>query len=154
MICLIALTVSAMSNFNLPPPTSKRPTLSLPPPSDLPKPLLAPPRAKPDQGRLSNLSPQKRPRVNYQSNANNLNTRLFYPSKKKSKAANPAGSEANAKEHVSDSSDALDDTLSYAEYLDYALAGAAGVYRLERDLYVVQGWDGRRKSTKVYISER
>jgi len=45
--------------------------------------------------------------------------------------------------------DAGDNSLSYSDYLEYALAGAAGVYRLEKDLFIVQGWDGRRKTTKV-----
>jgi hypothetical protein len=42
-----------------------------------------------------------------------------------------------------------DEALSYMEYLEYIQSGAIGFFKLHGDIYVVQGWDGKRKISKV-----
>ena len=44
-----------------------------------------------------------------------------------------------------------DVALSYAEYLEHIQFGGISFFKLERDMYIVQGWDGRRKVAKVCI---
>ena len=39
--------------------------------------------------------------------------------------------------------------LGYEDYVEHFESGSIGVLRLERDLYVVQGWDAKKKQAKV-----
>ena len=40
---------------------------------------------------------------------------------------------------------------SYEDYLDAVYAGAAGFFRLEHDLFAVQGWDSSKSLVKIRI---
>lgn len=48
-----------------------------------------------------------------------------------------------------------DEHLAYSEYLEYLQSGAIGFFKLHGDIYVVQGWDRKRKAAKVrdYLSQ-
>ena len=39
--------------------------------------------------------------------------------------------------------------LEYKDYVEHFESGSIGVLRLERDLYVVQGWDAKKRQAKV-----
>lgn len=39
--------------------------------------------------------------------------------------------------------------VEYEDYVEHFESGSIGVLRLERDLYVVQGWDAKKRQAKV-----
>lgn len=45
-----------------------------------------------------------------------------------------------------------DSSIEYLEYVDCVMAGAAGFFQLEADLFVVQGWDIKSQVAKVCLS--
>jgi hypothetical protein len=47
-----------------------------------------------------------------------------------------------------------DSTLGYEDYIEHFEAGSIGVLRLEKDLYVVQGWDAKKRQAKVRTRPR
>ena len=44
--------------------------------------------------------------------------------------------------------------LEYEDYVAHFESGSIGVLRLERDLYVVQGWDANKRQAKVRRTTR
>jgi hypothetical protein len=44
-----------------------------------------------------------------------------------------------------------EDDVSYSEYLECIQSGAIGFFKLHGDMYIVQGWDGKRKAAKVWF---
>jgi hypothetical protein len=92
-------------------------------------------------GGLATISPQKRDRTNYPLG-------LFTTKRPKVHR----GSEARlATERGEPEEEILvkDEPLSYSEYLEFIQSGAIGFFKLHTDIYVVQGWDGKRAVAKV-----
>jgi hypothetical protein len=92
-------------------------------------------------GRLATISPHKQDRTNY-------------PIGQFSKRSKPQNGGAQTKrlrsgDTGSSREEDEDEALSYPEYLEYIQSGEIGFFRLKGDIYVVQGWDGRRKVAKV-----
>jgi hypothetical protein len=95
--------------------------------------------------RLMTISPQKRDRTNYPVGHFSIK-RPKGPTGSREKAATKSALEqGNAEEEMKD----VDETLSYSEYLEYIQSGAIGFFKLYGDIYVVQGWDRKRKTAKV-----
>ncbi|KAJ3504073.1 hypothetical protein NLJ89_g8132 [Agrocybe chaxingu] len=138
-----------MNALTLPEPPRRAVPFRLPtPPPRVPPKLKLP--ATPPKTRtngLARLSPQKRPRSNYPVGPYHLNQAR--------KAARRTAQKYDSHSTTTQDDESLDDApqdgdLQYEVYLEHALAGAAGWFRLEREVYVVQGWDNRRKETKAY----
>ncbi len=103
--------------------------------------LPTPPLPRPGLGAV--VSPQKRGRTNYPLGPFSI---------KRSKGRGSEGAAAATSVAESGSSD--EEVESYSEYLEYIQSGAIGFLKLHGDMYVVQGWDGKRKAAKVWFPEK
>jgi hypothetical protein len=99
-----------------------------------------PPPPPPRPGLGGTVSPQKRGRTNYPLGPFSI---------KRSKGGGSGGAAAATSVAESGSSD--EEVESYSEYLEYIQSGAIGFLKLHGDIYVVQGWDGKRKAAKVWF---
>jgi len=139
----------------LPAPANSTANLCLPTPSQntaVQTLSLQPVKETRQYGIFPQLSPQKRPRMNHNGEGppatrKRTNYSRLVPLNLSPVKGADGGDEASGypsdTSSLNDALDAGDNSLAYSDYLEYALAGAAGVYRLEQDLFVVQGWDGR-----------
>jgi len=138
-------------NLPTPPPSSSSITLK-PPPSP---PIRLLPALLPGGGGLVSISPRKRERTNYPLGPFTLKrSKSSHESNKTDTlSTNPAHelAEENRAEDLGERD--YDVVLSYVEYLEHMQSGAISFFKLERDMYVVQGWDGRRKVAKVWMPD-
>lgn len=92
-------------------------------------------------GNLATISPQKRDRANYPLGPFNIKRSKVGGSRETTGAAGRRDFEIVDEDG--------DEGQSYSEYLEFIQSGAIGFFRLHGDIYVVQGWDGKRKAAKV-----
>ena len=90
------------------------------------------------------VSPQKRGRTNYPLGPFSI---------KRSKGCG-SGAAAAATTTVAERGSSDEEVESYSEYLEYIQSAAIGFLKLHGDMYVVQGWDGKRKAAKVWFPEK
>ena len=101
-----------------------------------------PPAPLPRPGLGATVSPQKRDRTNYPLGP-------FSIKRSKGRGSGEAAATTPVAERGLSSEEEVEDDVSYSEYLEYIQSGAIGFFKLHGDMYVVQGWDGKRKAVKV-----
>lgn len=145
-----------MDELSLPLPQEHLNKINLPPASTQDDFSLPAPSSSPSSGGCRVVySPQKRSR--HFSTDNSFERRARGPQNKSSKSRSLVDVHGGIHtpqptltfESVMDGLE--EDAQEYGPYVEYVLAGAAGFYQIESDLFVVQGWDGRRGATKVRL---
>ena len=102
-----------------------------------------PPAPLPGPGLGVTGSPQKRDRTTYPLGPFSIKRSIGRGSGEAA-ATTPSVAERGSSEEV-------EDDVSYSEYLEYIQSGAIGFVKLHGNMYVVQGWDGKRKAAKVWF---
>jgi hypothetical protein len=100
------------------------------------------------QGTLATISPQRRNRTKYPLGHITLQ-RSKGPGVSRMVGTTSAGAGRGDSEEETPMED---EGLSYSEYLECIQSGVIGFYKLHGDIYVVQGWDGKRKVAKVRVT--
>jgi len=99
------------------------------------------------QGKLATISPQKRNRTNYPLGHITLKSSKGHGVRKVGTTSVSGAERGDSEEETF----VEDERLSYSEYLECIQSGVIGFYKLHGDIYVVQGWDGKRKVAKVRV---
>jgi hypothetical protein len=130
----------------LPPPPNAGLKLRPPPvPSSLQ--VRLPPASLPvGRGNLIAISPQKRDRTKYPLGHFAIKRSKVHGGTKTAGTTSRRDSEEEMLVNLEG------EGLSYSEYLESIQCGTIGFFKLHGDIYVVQGWDGKRKAAKVSVT--
>ena len=129
-----------IAHFSVSLPTPPIPGIKLKAPGAPSFQIRLPPPPLPRPGFGATVSPQKRDR-----------TYSLGPFKRsKGRGSGEAAATTSVPERGS-SDEEVEDEVSYSEYLEYIQCGAVRFFKLHGDIYVVQGWDGKRKAAKVWF---